>query len=277
MKKFILLFTIVFISFESFSAGQQVLSDTINKFDANNQKNGYWISYYESDHAKKSEGTYKSGKKNGNWVNYYPNGKTMSRIEYKNNTPDGRAQYFHENGKMAEEGLWKIDKWVGEYRYYSTNGTPLHEWNYDNNGQRTGNQKYFYENGKLKYVGDWNNGKKNGRFKEYYNDGSLKQEVFYANGVEDKSSLKVYSPSTVRDNDSMRASEAGIEKAGNLENFIADGYNRLYNKNQKMEQEGTFVKGVLMEGKKYIYDVNGNLLKTLIFVAGKQSQVIESK
>lgn len=277
MKKFILLFTIVFISFNSFAGGQQGVSDTINKFDANNLKHGYWITYYESDHTKKSEGVYRNGKKNGCWVNYYPNGKTMSKIDYKNNTPDGTAQYFHENGKLAEEGYWKIDKWVGEYRYYSVNGTPLHEWNYDSNGQRTGNQKYFYENGKLKYVGDWNKGKKNGKFKEYYDDGSLKQEVLYANDVEDKTSLKVYNPSAVKDEEGNKTNNNEKKVNNTPDAFLGDGYNRLFNKNQKLEQEGTFVRGVLKDGKKYIYDANGNLLKTLIFVAGKQSQVLENK
>ncbi len=52
-------------------------------------------------------------------------------------------------------------------------------------------------------------------------------------------------------------------------NQVPDGYNKLYNVNKQISEDGEFKGGKLLNGKKYIYDKNGLLDKIEIYKSGK--------
>jgi hypothetical protein len=51
-------------------------------------------------------------------------------------------------------------------------------------------------------------------------------------------------------------------------NFQPNGYNKVYNNNDEIWQDGTFKNGILWDGKIYEYDRDGILLKVRVFKNG---------
>ena len=50
--------------------------------------------------------------------------------------------------------------------------------------------------------------------------------------------------------------------------FDPNGYNKVYNANDELEQDGDFKDGRLFNGKMYVYDSDGLLLKVKIYKNG---------
>jgi len=261
-------------------------SDTINKLTADNKKVGRWISFYEKATNKiEQEGFYENNRKTGVWKQYYANGRLKSEITYLNNKPDGYAKLYYENGKVSEEGIWKGTKWVGEYKYYHENGNKAYEWSFNEEGKRTGVQKYYHENGKLYIQGDWVEGKENGKIVEYDSNGNLKSEKIFTAGAFDVNSSKFYAPKKVTVEDIPDDTNATISnnKVENNQNqnqnvyeaFSGNGTFKLYNALKKVDREGEFRNGKLVNGKKHYYNPEGVLLKTEVYVNGRVTEIIK--
>ncbi|HBF88834.1 MAG TPA: hypothetical protein DDX39_09345 [Bacteroidales bacterium] len=254
--------------------------DTINRVDANQFKQSYWIVFNEDKTKIKEEGNYKDNKKVGAWKKYFDNGKIKQELVYVDNKPNGYAKFYYENGNISEEGLWKNNKWVGDYKFYFENGNLSYEWGYNESGKRSGVQKYYHENGKVMIEGEWNEGKESGVIKEFDESGNLVSEKNYNDGQLDASSVKVYSASknnnqsatnTVK-KDTIRVNST--TNTNNLDVFNGNGFNKLFNKRGLIEQEGDFANGVLMKGKKFYYNAEGKLTKTAIYKDGKVLNII---
>ena len=248
--------------------------DTINLTDRESIKQGKWISFKKGSQIKLQEGYYLNGQKTGIWSSFYSNNKKKSEITYKKGNKKGSAKIYFENGNIAEEGTWQINKWVGKYKSYYQNGKLSYAWNYNEHGSRSGYQQYFYENGNIKIEGKWVNGKETGLIKNYYSDGSLRTEKVFNEGKIDTGSVKNYKLSEIKPvdsevskTDSLNISEEN--KIDNLKVFSGSGYHVFYNIHKKVEKDGRFINGILMEGKQYIYDAEGNLIRTMIFEKGK--------
>jgi hypothetical protein len=50
--------------------------------------------------------------------------------------------------------------------------------------------------------------------------------------------------------------------------FVLNGYNKVYNQNDEIWQDGTFRNGQLWDGKVYEYDSDGILLRVKVFKKG---------
>ncbi len=273
MKFLFLLSSFIFlININNVAQNFKILNgDTINRIDNNNLKQGLWISFNEDTGKKIDEGIYKNGKKSGIWKKYYKSGTIKSEITYLNNIPTGYAKFYYANGNVSEEGIWKINKWTGNYKYYFENGKLSYDWNYNSSGKRTGDQKYYHENGNLMIEGDWANGKEAGALKEYYVDGSLKSEKSFADGKLDETSVKHYKKQETKA--IVTKKEKSIES---VKLFTGNGYYKLNNKNKKVDREGEFLNGRLVDGKRYFYNSNGELIKTSIYKNGKLIRNIDN-
>ncbi len=259
-------------------------NDTINRLDANNKKQGKWIYFFDDNSTQiEKTGVFENNRKTGIWLTYYSNGNLKSEITYKNNRPDGHAKIYYENGKLSEEGIWRGTKWVGKYDFYHENGNKAYEWNFAENGKRSGEQKYFYEDGKLRIKGDWIEGKENGVITEYYEDGNVKSEKHFASGQFNSESSKFYAEKKVSvedipDDTNATVSKEHVEK-NNEQNtyqaFNGNGYHKLYNAFRKVDREGEFRNGKLIEGKRYYYNTDGDLLKTVVYKNGRIAEIIK--
>lgn len=270
--KFILIITLIF--------GLNIAciaQDKINQVDANNLKQGYWIRTDETNN-KQEEGGYINNKKEGIWKKYYPSGKVKSEITYKSSRPNGYAKFYYENGNISEEGIWKGNKWTGDYKFYHQNGNVAYEWQYNEKGKRTGVQKYYHENGNIMIEGEWTEGKEAGTVKEFYADGSLKSVKRFENGNLDVSTVKNYDKGetkTVKEPEIIKsptilttASTPDTPKEA-LGVFTGEGYHKLYNRNKQVDREGEFHEGKLINGKRFYYNAESELEKTVIYKNGK--------
>lgn len=255
--------------------------DTLNKTDANNLKQGYWI--VKNDNGKKvEEGIYKNDLKNGYWKSYYDDGTLKQEITYIENKPDGYAKFYYPSGVVSEEGIWKGNKWVGEYKYYYPNGKPSYQWKYNEQGKRTGVQKYYHENGNIMIEGEWNEGKETGPIKEYDESGKLVAEKTFNNGQLDETSVKTYTSNNNTNNNNNEQNNNSnhiIINNNNEQNinvgvFSGNGHNVTYTKNKQIEREGEWKDGKLMDGKRYYYDDSGKLTKTTVYKNGNVVNII---
>jgi antitoxin component YwqK of YwqJK toxin-antitoxin module len=121
--------------------------------------------------------------------------------------------------------------------------------------------------------GTWANGKESGVIKEYDENGRLKVEKTFNNGKLDVSSVKIYEKPETTTNQPEKTEETkpvmiqtthSNEKPG----VISDGFHKTYTRFRKIDKEGTFKNGKLINGKDYIYDSDGNLLKINIYNNG---------
>ncbi len=280
-------FIILFILFQISGIAQTfelMNGDTINRRDANNKRQGLWISF-SAQQTIIEKGNFVDNKKQGVWISYYPNNNKKSEITYQDNRPDGPATMYYENGVVSEKGIWKINKWVGDYQYFHENGNMKYEFEYNESGKRTGQQKYYYNDGGLMYKGDWNDGKKEGVLTEYYPNGSVKSEMNFADGQVDIGTIKEYQVSekpakkvyAKKPEYQKTSAPAAASSDSDKDYFTLTGYFKTYNEQKKLDREGDFVKGKLVNGKRYIYDDDGNLTKTLIYKDGKVISSVDAE
>jgi antitoxin component YwqK of YwqJK toxin-antitoxin module len=278
MGRLILILILVFISFGSFSQSFKIYKgDTVNVRDVNNKRQGVWVKFNKAGNVIE-KGKYINNKKEGIWMGYYPSGKIKHEITYKKNRPDGPAKFYYENGKISEQGIWKMNKWVGNYKYFHKNGNLAYDWKYNDSGRRTGEQKYYYEDGSLMIKGDWTDGKKIGVLTEFYPDGSIKSEINFVEGKIQVSSVKEYEVAEKPAKKQIAPKLQTVNKKtfNKPQVFNKTGYYKTYNEFKKLDREGQFVNGKLMDGKRCFYDEDGNLIRTLIYKNGKITEVIDN-
>ncbi len=280
MGKWFLIVVSCLIFLKGFSQTSETYKgETVNRKDAENKKQGTWVKLDVAGNLEE-KGEYINNFKEGLWYGYYPSGKLKHEITYTSNRPDGPAKFYYEDGKISEQGLWKINKWVGEYKYYHENGSLAYDWKYNETGKRTGEQKYYYPDGSLMIKGDWNDGKKEGVLTEFHPDGSIRSQMSFLEGKVDVASIKEFEigqkPSqklVAPKTQEVTESKPNNEKIGA---FTKTGYFKTFNEFKKIDREGDFVNGKFMTGKRYIYNDEGVLTRTLIFKDGKVVETIDA-
>lgn len=257
-------------------------SDSINNTDEKGWKQGRWV--IKSDGVenndcftgvKVEEGTFKDNRKAGTWRKWWCNGKLKNELIYNSDKTISSKDYFA-SGQLKEEGTWNTLGWIGPYKFYYENGQLFYEWVYDQSGKRTGRQRYFYENGNPMFDGEWNGGKEAGVIKEYYEDGSLRVERSFNDGKLDTLSVKKYAPS-VKVVEKIKEIEPKIEIPIVKEELgqLSNGFHKTY-KNGKLDKEGEFANGKMIDGKQFYYK-DDKLVKTIIYKEGKIQQTIVEK
>ncbi len=259
---------------------QQDDAKKINQKDKNGLKQGYWI-YFGKDRpeagipaeGKIEEGPYEDDRKEGIWIKYHNDGVTP-RIKgtYTNNRPQGFYQKIHPNGKVKEEGTFVRNSYRDSLKRFHENGVIEFEANYNENGREEGTVKYFYPNGQVEFEYKADNGKPTGKATRYYENGDVKELIEYdADGRVISSIQKEMVKPTV----SVKDPGASKEKAPFVSRprtkgakFVPNGYNKCYNDNDEIWQDGEFRNGQLWDGKVYEYDSDGILLKVKVFKQG---------
>lgn len=247
-------------------------NDSLNITDQNQLKQGPWIQYFENSNQVFEAGTYLNNLKTGLWKQFTLEGLSISEITYINDKPNGYAKLYHSNGQLAEEGLWKEDIWVGNYKSYYENGTPKYTWNFSEEGYRTGKQEYFHENGNPMITGNWNKGKETGVIKRFNESGALIEEQTFDNGKINPELTVLHTPKISKIEEKQTIEPiVDTTKIEALKLFNATGVRKLFDKKKRLWQEGYFKEGQLINGKKYFYNSNNEIIKTEIFYKGKIS------
>jgi len=259
-------------------------SDTLNKIDENQMKQGYWVIFFEGSDKILEEGSYKNNNREGVWKQHLENGIVSSEITYVNDEPNGYAKIYYPDGKLAEEGIWKNDVWVGEYKAYYPNGNLNYKWNFSEEGTRTGKQEYYHENGKKMIEGNWDNGLESGVIKRYNEDGDLIEEQTFDNGKinpELTVEYKVEKKEKIikNANQSTEVKKDTVIPKKEIELFDSTGERKLYDKKRRLTHEGYFEKGKLIKGKRYYYNSSDEIIRIETYNNGRiyKSEDVEPK
>ena len=254
--------------------------DEINKKDAEGKKQGKWIFFGKDRPAegypaegKIEEGHYRDDRKEGWWIRYYNDGQTPKlKGEYKNHRPNGAFIKYYPNGKVQERGTFSRNQYKDSLLRYHENGVIEYAADYNNEGKESGKVKYFYANGQIEFEYDAVDGVATGKAVRYYENGDIKEVIFYsASGEVEKSEKReMVKPSiNVTQNKATgeTAPKIGTPRTKGLK-FAPNGYNKCYNANDDIWQDGEFKNGALWDGKLYVYDKDGILLKVKVYKNG---------
>ncbi len=275
---FLLLWTFLFPN-ASVIAGESRQADPINQKSADGKKQGKWIVYgkdkpeegYPSN-GKIEEGEYRNGRRENTWIKYHKDGVTPRLIgQYHNNRPNGHYQMFHSNGKLSEKGSFISGKYADTILRYHSNGQLAYESIYKN-GKENGKVAYYYSNGKTEFEYTALEGVPTGKAIRYYPNGDLREILeFDANGTVKNRELKEIENIKVPEVNIKNTKDVSVKiqnpivKGGK---FQPNGYNKVYNLDDEIWQDGDFKNSRLYNGKLYVYDRDGILLKVKIYKEG---------
>jgi antitoxin component YwqK of YwqJK toxin-antitoxin module len=152
--------------------------DTVNQFNANGKRQGYW---QKKDSAGKIvyEGRFAGGLPVGTFRYYYPDGKLKTVSEISGDGKSAQTVSYYQNGKkMAEGGYLDEKKEKTWYFYREEDGVLLLEEHYKA-GKREGISRAYYENGTVSELVTWVGGERTGTWEQYYSDGKLRLRSAY--------------------------------------------------------------------------------------------------
>jgi antitoxin component YwqK of YwqJK toxin-antitoxin module len=254
-------------------------TEKINVKDASGKRQGYWI-YTGKDRPKSGypaaskieEGRYKDSRKTGLWIKYYTDGKTVKqKVTYVNNRPEGAYSKYYPNGVIKEVGIIAKNTNKDSLRRYHENGKLAYSAYYQL-GKENGTVKHFYSNGQLQFEYSSTAGVPSGKATRYFENGDIKEILEYdGKGIVSKSEKReMVSPPVKTEEIKEQKKHAPVSESPNTRGikFNPNGYNKVYNSNDDIWQDGNFKNGVLWEGKVYEYDSDGILLKVKVFKNG---------
>ena len=237
-------------------------------------KQGIYRTYYDND-SPMSEGMYKDDKKDGIFKEYSPDGRIVSKEEYRNGVLiveqkkeddkfEVKRQYYN-SGATKIVGTYKKGVPEGTFRQYDEQGNlegakvykagrVLREGKFDGQGREQGEWKEFYESGHLKSVGIYVDGKREGQWKFSHENDSLEQIGVYVKG-KPNGAWKWYYP-----NGALRREET-------YENGKEQGEMKEYDDEENVIAEGKYVDG--KQDGPWKYKMNGNTAEG-VFVEGKE-------
>jgi len=103
----------------------------------------------------------------------------------------------------------------------------------------------------------------------------------FNNGQLDVASVKIYTPTnnTINPNQEPIQQPEVIKEVKTNQNkdigvFTGNGHNVTYTKDRKIEREGDWKDGKLIDGKRYYYDESGKLTKTSVYKNGNIVNII---
>jgi len=283
MKRvFFILFLVLFYSLSKGSLSQSFnyKDEEVNKVDANGKKQGRWVILGKMRPKLKyapeelvETGNYQNSRKVGLWKKYFKGGKLKSEINYRLGRPYGAFTTYHPNGTKEEQGSWKGSKYTGNLTRWHQNGKVSQRVEFNTSGKMDGTVKYFYENGKPELIFTAANGIESGLATRYYENGDVKEITNFINGTIDKRETKPRVNPAYKGTPKVKAldnSSVTIKGEANAaDQKVRDGYNKTYNDNQDLWMDGEFKSGKLWNGKLYVYDGNGLLLKIKLYKDGK--------
>ncbi|MEX1191064.1 MAG: hypothetical protein WEA99_03760 [Brumimicrobium sp.] len=258
--------------------GKEPNTSQINQKDELGRKQGRWV-FLGKDQPEKgyplegkiSEGEFKDDRKNGRWIIYYKDGVTP-KIEghFENNRPNGEFTKYHPNGKIKEIGTFNKNRYVDSLKRYNEKGVLVYEGNYSEVGKEAGEIVYYYDNGKPEITYTAENGIPTNKAVRYWPNGDIKEKITYDSDgsiLETSGVIETVTPAVEIKHENVKSAPkpTSIDK----ESFEPNAYNKIYNDDKELWMEGDFKDGLLWDGRLYVYDEDGLLLKVEVYRKGK--------
>jgi antitoxin component YwqK of YwqJK toxin-antitoxin module len=270
---------------------------SINQVDSKGKRTGYWVVDEHNNPIEKTaarkwkEGAYVNGRKEGVWINYHADGKTPRLIgEYSDNRPAGAYFRFNEKGEMQQASSVPR-KITASQTVTASNKVFTCKINFDNKEVVAGqvyfskkvvqkNAVQFWLERSLEAISSesevidftWLNTNYDKLYAKYLevrvpkmSSKEIVQNVrpekvsdVQVSKQQDRARKKNYFyPPTIR---TPRVARGLI--------FQPNGFNKLYTPRDEIWIDGYFKDGQLQDGKVFIYDNDGVLLKVRVYKNG---------
>ena len=275
---FLLLIFLLFPYTDAY-AREHVQNEPINQKSADGKKQGKWIVYGKDRpeegfpaNGKIEEGEYQTCPRENTWIKYHKDGTTPRLIgQYQNNRPNGRYSMFHTNGKLAEKGSFVDGKYRDTIQRFHSDGQMSYQ-SIFKNGKENGKVVYYFNNGKIDFEYTSQEGVAVGKAVRYYPNGDIREILeFDSNGTVKNREIKEIKSAKEPDVAVKNTKDISVKinnpivKGGK---FQPNGYNKVYNTDDEIWQDGDFKDGRLFNGKVYVYDRDGILLKVKVYKDG---------
>ena len=174
---FLIILTLVYLT----AHGQ----DTVNQYDSNGKRDGFWRKNFDKTDQPRYEGEFKHGKEVGVFKFYKlvdEKSVLSATKEFSEANDMAQVKFFSSTGKLISEGKMDGKAFVGKWLYYhnKTNAIMTIE-NYNNQGQLDGEKLVYYDNGQMAEKSNYQNGKKEGLSVWYTDNGKILKELMYKN------------------------------------------------------------------------------------------------
>ena len=294
MRKILLTLLLIAGTFIVFAGNK---SGSINLLDVNGKRTGYWVvdennQPVDKNHPNKSkEGTYKKGRKEGVWIHYYGDGKTPRLIgEYADNRPAGAYFRFNDKGEMQQAS--SVPRKITESQSITaSNKVFTCKMNFDNKeivaGQVYFSKKVVKQNAvqfwlerSLEAIASesevidftWLNTNYDKLYAKYLEVRvpKMSSKEIVKNVKMDKVPVTVFT----KEQDQARRKNyfyppvIRTPRVARGLIFQPNGFNKLYTPRDEIWIDGYFKQGQLQDGKVFIYDNDGVLLKVRVYKNG---------
>jgi antitoxin component YwqK of YwqJK toxin-antitoxin module len=145
---------------------------------ANDSKTGDGHHYYETGQTK-TDYHIEDGQLEGEYTEYFQNGLVQKKYEVTKGLTNGPFKSYHVNEQLEEQGQYVDDKLVGEWIGYHANGGLQYKGAFalDN---RKDQWEYHYTNGNIRELTNYNEvGEKHGENRNYTEEGKLQSIITY--------------------------------------------------------------------------------------------------
>lgn len=170
------------------SSAQLMNKDTINEIDIENIKQGKWVFFGNNvlggDSTKLFEGEYLNDLKEGKWKKLFPNDTTALELDFSGNKFVGDYKMYYENGVLKSAGKWdKLQNvFKGNFKMYNSTGGLLKNFEYDDEGNKSGMQMIYYPNGNMALLANMKKGMLDGQAMIFLKNGEAYAERVYKDG-----------------------------------------------------------------------------------------------
>ncbi len=218
------------------------------------------------DSTKVEEGNYIDNRKEGTWIKYHIDGITTKFIgEYEHNRPKGKYSKYYDTGQLREVGYFTKNRYRDSLIRYHRNGNREYAAFYDSLGKENGMVTYWLEDGTIEFEYETYHGilkrKKNGN--GITNPGYY-AEICYTNTTANPVFHSCNNPAIGKETPPKVDS---LPKTNGVK-WQPDGSNKIFTSDNEILQDGVFKNGQLWDGRVYVYDRDGILLKIKVFKSG---------
>ncbi|MDR0803192.1 hypothetical protein [Fluviicola sp.] len=273
--------------------------DTLNRLDVYGKRMGYWVVDEDNNattldsQSKRKEGRYIKGRKYGAWICYYPDGKTPRLIgEYLDNRPGGAYFRFDKKGKLTQAST--VPRKITPSQILEAHNALFDCRMFFHNREMVAGQVFFAKrafNTPFAYQFwveesmhqnqsqsaevnfEWLSQNYPQLYSTYLSvrtpQNVTVENPEIQNVVNKIERIQDSSPVSHTRNSAMNAPFVHTPRVAKGVVFQPNGFNKLYTESDEIWIDGLFRNGQLKDGKVFVYDRDGVLLKVRIFKDGQ--------
>jgi len=172
MKKFLVLLLCM--------SSLYVFSQSVNSYDINNKKDGYWEVKYKNGNYK-YQGNFNNGVPVGKLKRFYDTGILKADMYFSDNGTKAKCILYDNKGVRSAEGKYVNSQKDSIWLIYNAKKSIKAMESYKKD-KLDGESQYFFDNGNKSFIINYTEGEKNGLYERFFENGNHFTQVNYKNG-----------------------------------------------------------------------------------------------